>query len=381
MRKSFALLTATFAFFCLQSENVQASDWSPDALSRLRSWMRTAPRDALPNVPTERLDLAIASNNPNIIDQIASEEALRLGRMHLLGCSSAAAHAGWNVESADEHFDMLGLLQRSLRLNDIDGFFAQLQPRHPEYVALRNAYSAETNSVRRTQLARNMERWRWMPLNLEAQHLIVNIPQYQVSLWQNGERTGLWPVIVGKKKTPTPVFSAKVTGVTFNPWWEIPQSIVTESVGALVRRNPTEARRRGYVLTDGRYRQRPGPKNALGLMKLVMPNPYSVYLHDTPNRALFEQETRMFSHGCIRTGDALGFASILVAGNKSRAEIDTIIAKGDTVTVPLPTNMPIYVTYFTAATGDDGNITYFPDIYGRDANMGDAANPSRVCAA
>src|SRR3546814_1081190 len=115
----------------------------------------------------------------------------------------------------------------------------------------------------------------------------------------------LWQVIVGKTKTPTPVFAAQVTGVTFNPWWEIPESIVAESVGKLVRTRPAEAARRGYVVQDGRYRQRPGPQNALGRMKLMMPNPYSIYLHDTPAQSLFARDVRAFSHGCVREGGAL----------------------------------------------------------------------------
>src|SRR3546814_10465439 len=113
------------------------------------------------------------------------------------------------------------------------------------------------------------------------------------------QRLGRWQVIVGKTKTPKPVFAAQVTGVTFNPWWEIPESIVAESVGKLVRTRPAEAARRGYVVQDGRYRQRPGPQNAFGRMKLLLPNQYSTYLHDNPTQSLFERDVRAFSHGCV----------------------------------------------------------------------------------
>ncbi len=338
--------------------------------------MLAAPQDALPNMPTTNLDQAIATKNAVIINLTANQEALKLARMHLLGSSSPAKHAGWDINSDDAKLNLSAFLLRSLEENDVDGYFAFLRPRPAEYAALRNAYMTETEADHRTQLALNMERWRWMPLDLGRQYLLVNLPQYQVSYWQNGITQGVWPVIIGKAKSPTPVFSAAVTGVTFNPWWEIPKSIVAESVGALARTNPAEAQRRGYVWANGRYRQRPGPKNSLGLMKLAMPNPFSIYLHDTPNKALFEQEVRTFSHGCIRTRDALGFASTLVEGNKTRAEVDAIIAKGDTVTIPLPKAVPVYVVYFTASLGENGDIAYYPDVYSRDSRMGDNTNPA-----
>src|SRR3546814_17434935 len=95
----------------------------------------------------------------------------------------------------------------------------------------------------------------------------------------------LWQVIVGKTKTPTHVFAAKVTGVTFNPWWELPESIVAESVGKLVRTRPADAASRGYVVQAGRYRKRPGPQNTLGRMQLTVPTPYSITSNDTTGKA------------------------------------------------------------------------------------------------
>jgi L,D-transpeptidase YcbB len=376
MKKSLPFFATLVAFAFAHPAMAQNNDWSPSKLSRLRSWMIAAPQDALPNMPTVNLDQAIATKNAVVINLTANQEALKLAQMHLLGSSSAAKHAGWDVTTDDEKLDLSAFLLRSLEENDVDGYFAFLRPRPAEYAALRKAYVSEADPARRTQLARNMERWRWMPLDLGAQHLIVNIPQYQVSYWQNGAVRGTWPVIVGKTKSPTPVFSAAVTGVTFNPWWEIPKSIVAESVGALARRNPAEAKRRGYVWANGRYRQRPGPKNSLGLMKLAMPNPFSIYLHDTPSKALFAQEVRTFSHGCIRTQDALGFASTLVEDSKTQADVDAIITKGDTITIPLQKAIPVYVVYFTVSLDENGNIAYYPDVYSRDGKMGDNANHS-----
>src|SRR3546814_16763830 len=127
-----------------------------------------------------------------------------------------------------------------------------------------------------------------MPRALGARYLVVNAAAFEATLWQNNQRLGRWQVIVGKTKTPTPVFAAQVTGVTFNPWWEIPESIVAESVGKLVRTRPAEAARRGYVVQDGRYPQRPGPQKALGRMQPLRPNPKRIYLQHTPANTHFQ---------------------------------------------------------------------------------------------
>ena len=163
--------------------------------------------------------------------------------------------------------------------------------------------------------------------------------------------------------------------MTLNPWWDIPASIVRESVGGLVRRNPAVARARGYVWSGGHYRQKPGPGNALGLMKLAMPNPYRVYMHDTPNKDLFGKDVRAFSHGCIRTAQALEFAAALLEDTITRQDFDAIAASGDTVTIDLEQSIPIYITYFTAAGDGNGGVVFYPDVYQRDAGVSAASNP------
>jgi murein L,D-transpeptidase YcbB/YkuD len=175
-------------------------------------------------------------------------------------------------------------------------------------------------------------------------------------------------VIVGKRTTPTPQFDAMVSGVIVNPWWDVPQSIVRESVGRQLRTNPAQPRARGYVMAAGRIRQAPGPANALGQVKLVMPNPYSVYLHDTPGQTLFDEDVRAFSHGCIRVQDALGLAASLLRETEgwNRAHIDQAVSRGRPLQIDLRTPIPVYVGYFTAAAEESGDIVTFPDIYGRD---------------
>lgn len=347
-----------------QSPVASAPEWNATSLGQLRHWVDAAPEDALPRLDMHELDAATASGNPAAIDLAADALALRLGRMHLLG---TGARSGWKIADSDAGIALGQPLRQALTVGTLDQFLATLRPQHPDYAALRAAYALERDPVRHGTLAGNMERWRWMPHVLPQDYVLVNAASFEARLWRQGQQAGAWPVIVGKSRTPTPIFAATITGVTFNPWWEVPGSIVRESVGALIRRSPAAARQRGFVWSGGKVRQRPGPGNSLGLMKLVMPNPYGVYLHDTPSRDLFGRDVRALSHGCVRVGDAPGFATAVLGGARSRAEVDAIAASGKTSTVGLPRPLPVYVTYFTAGLRGDGTLGYFPDIYGRDA--------------
>lgn len=348
---------------------VSAPLWNPDAIGKLRAWVAAAPDDALPRPGSNALDSALAVGDPSLIDVAASALALKLARMHLLGSASAAERAGWRIVDSDRDFDVEAQLSVALAGGRIDDFLAGQRPQHPEYAALREALRSETDPVRRQKIARSMERWRWMPISLGQDYLLVNAAGFELTRWRGGQRVGSWRVIVGKTASPTPVFSATVTGVNFNPWWNVPSNIVRESVGGLIRRSPATARARGYVWGGGSVRQKPGPGNALGQMKLVMPNPFSVYLHDTPNRDLFNQDVRAFSHGCVRVGDALGLAESLLAGVKSRSQIDALVASRNSVTVGLIRPVPVYIAYFTAGIRSDGSLALYDDIYSRDRRV------------
>ena len=220
---------------------------------------------------------------------------------------------------------------------------------------------------------------RWLPRDPGSRYLLVNTAAFEVRYWSGGKLVDRRAVINGKVSSPTPIFAARVTGITFNPWWDIPPNIVREGIGKLARTNPAAARARGYVWSGGKFRQRPGPTNSLGLMKLVMPNPFNIYLHDTPSKNLFAKPVRAFSHGCVRVSDALGFASVLLG--EDRAAVDARVAGGATATVSLPGAMPVYIAYFTAGVGPDGQVVFYPDIYGRDAAMGDMKDNKPFCAA
>ncbi|MDE2404755.1 MAG: L,D-transpeptidase family protein [Sphingomonadales bacterium] len=384
-KRSFFVVLAGLSCCAVTTPDEAPPRWSPSAIASVRHWVSAAPEDALPVLSTAGLDLAIASRDPAKVDGAATALALQLARMQLLGSAGQAERRGWNIPDTDTRIDLPARLQAALTQataasgDGLDRFFSALRPQSPEYAALRGALAAEQDPARRRTIALNMERWRWMPVSLGEDYVLVNVAAFEVGLWRGGSRVARWPVIVGKPRTPSPVFAATVNGVTFNPWWEVPANIARESVAALVRNWPAIAKSRGYVQADGHYRQRPGPANALGQMKLAMPNPYNVYLHDTPDRKLFAGEVRAFSHGCIRVGNALDFAGALLQGKLSAEQVSAIAGSGRTVTIALPAPLPVYVAYFTAARGSDDTVRILPDIYGRDANRGKPATGS--CAA
>ncbi len=166
-----------------------------------------------------------------------------------------------------------------------------------------------------------------------------------------------------------------MSGVVFNPTWTVPQSIVKgEGLGARVLNNPTWARNNGYRATRGANGyvsvvQQPGPGNSLGMMKLDMPNPHAIFLHDTPSRHLFNTDNRALSHGCIRTERALELAmTIAILGQgATREEAVDISRSGKYTRVPVVKTMPVYITYFTMGRDIEGNLRSFSDIYSRDA--------------
>ncbi len=241
--------------------------------------------------------------------------------------------------------------------------------------------TAPLEAEARLKVAASLKRWQLLPAPAAGRWLLVNIPAFEISLYDGQLRSGTWRAIVGKPKTPTPRFAGSVTGVILNPWWEVPKSIVAESVGRIVARNPKKAAAQGYIRDGDRYRQRPGPHNQLGLMKLDFRNPYSVGIHDTPSRQLFEKDKRAFSHGCIRVDDPFAFAAALLGEPTSRDSLNTVRETNpDTQRLPLAEPLPVIVGYFTAEVGDDGALRLFDDVYRLDRGSDGAAPAEEDCS-
>lgn len=243
------------------------------------------------------------------------------------------------------------------------------------------------------QIIVNMERWRWLPQALGPRHVLVNQAAFELFLVANGKVADNRRVIVGKPFHQTPMFSDLIRYAEFNPTWTVTPAIAASEMLPKLRADPGYLGRNDYDLFAGwgpgaplvdpwsvdwqavspktfRYKivQRPGPKNALGVVKFMFPNSFNIYLHDTPSRQLFAETGRAFSHGCIRVDKPLDFANKLFApdGALTPAQIKTLASNTATKAVKLKTPVPVHLTYFTAWIGDDGAPSFFADIYGRD---------------
>jgi L,D-transpeptidase YcbB len=354
--------------------------WTAEQAERLAVWLENAPDEGLPAMTAEAAAIraAIATGDATALRVLATRTAMTLLNRHRNGTHTAQRRSfGITPEtfgSAEE------AVNSALRADSIDQLFITAIPTHPQYVMLREALATETDTARAARLRLNMDRWRWMPRTLGQRYLLVNVPSYEVTLWQDGQRIDRWRTVVGTTRTRTNIFSTTTTGVILNPWWEIPQSIVNESVGAMRRNSPATFAARGYVFQDGRYRQRPGRHNALGRMKLVMPNNHAIFLHDTQARDNFSLAARAFSHGCVRVNQALDFVSAMLrpSGGWDLPAVEAAVASGRTQQVDFAAPVPVYIGYWTVApfSAADGStpLRHYPDLYGYDRG---AAQPDR----
>lgn len=226
------------------------------------------------------------------------------------------------------------------------------------------------------QLLINLERIRWMPIEKASNFVLVNIPEYKLHVFDSGHQVFDMNVIVGTAANNTVIFSAKLSYVVFSPYWNLPSSIVRKEVLPAIRRNGNYLSRNHMEITGYSnglpiIRQLPGPFNALGLVKFLFPNNYNIYLHDTPNRNLFTETSRGFSHGCIRISDPKKFASYLLRTdsnwNDSTINEAMHLAKEKWVSLQKPVN--VYIVYFTAWVDADGQLNFRKDIYDHDKKM------------
>jgi murein L,D-transpeptidase YcbB/YkuD len=251
-------------------------------------------------------------------------------------------------------------------------------------------------AVRVRQLEFALERFRWLPASLKPPLVVVNIPEFQLRAYEDHHVLTM-KVIVGKAfDHQTPVFADQMEYTIFRPYWNVPESIVKDEIVPLLRKRPGYLAKhqmevvdhQGNVVTAdtvdastlrqlraGRLevRQRPGPQNSLGLVKLVFPNQYDVYLHGTPERELFAKARRDFSHGCIRVEDPAALAEWALSGSPWKTESIRAAMNGEqTLQVNLPRPIPVLIVYATAIVEDDGKVHFFDDVYGLDQALAGA---------
>lgn len=398
-------------------------------------------------------DIALGTVDPSLVDarwnarRVAPDLAVHLGR-----AVSANTVAGFLESVRPSHSEYAGLQKAvaALRANATNAAWqpvssGRLKPnqRHEEVIALRRrlaiegylpllleapaaaVYDAEVEAAvrtfqehhrlqptgtidertlaelniplhdRLTQLAANLERWRWQPDDFGARHLRVNLPRFYLEAREDGRSVLEVRTVVGKQGDETPLLSSQMTHVVFSPYWNIPESIVRDETLPALARDPAYLTRQnievvrvageGAQAVDPRsidwandaalkqlaFRQRPGPANSLGLVKFMFPNDYSVYFHDTPADALFHRVGRTFSHGCVRLEDPLAVARYVLRDQPQWTDeaITAAMHAGAEKHVKLETPIPVHITYFTAWVDQRGGVHFGKDIYGYDAKQ------------
>ena len=244
------------------------------------------------------------------------------------------------------------------------------------------------------QIEMNLERWRWIDHDLGQRYVVVDIPSFMATDFQHDKKIYEMPVIVGKLHHETPVFSEDIKYVVLNPYWTLTPHIARTETLHKLRKDRHYLKKNHISLFRGwhdsheldatrinwhkvspkemnkyRFRQNPGPWNALGVLKIVFPNAHSVYMHDTPNHQLFEREKRGFSHGCIRMDNPVKQASVVLGGEWTENRINDVIATGKRTVVRLDQPMKVHLVYQTVWGDENGNINFVRDIYKRDERL------------
>jgi len=229
-----------------------------------------------------------------------------------------------------------------------------------------------------------------LPKNRED-YVVVSLPEFKLHTYFNSEETSSYKVIIGKttKKTQTKIFNDTIEYLVFCPYWNIPKGIIIKEILPEIKKNKNFLNKndmevttqQGEIIPSTRInwsiytknfpyaiRQRPGKKNALGKVKFLFPNPYSIYIHDTPEKKLFSKEIRTYSHGCIRLETPLKLAFYLLRKDKhyTPKKINQIINAGKQTYIKLKNKVPIYITYYTAWVDSSGKLNFRDDIYDRD---------------
>jgi murein L,D-transpeptidase YcbB/YkuD len=243
------------------------------------------------------------------------------------------------------------------------------------------------------QIRINMERWRWMPRTLGPRYLMVNMTGFELYLIDDNTSVLTMPVIIGKAYRATPSFSGRIGYIEYNPYWTVPSNMTIEDYVPQLIRDASILKKKSMKLYRGWganaeevdpetvnwsklnvthfpywLRQDPGPGNALGRIKFLFSNPYEIYLHGTPDKYLFDRVVRTFSSGCIRVKDPVRLAAYLLDDGSLQTEEEILanIHLGSNQGVTLPEAVPIYLVYWTAWVGREGEMNFRRDIYGRD---------------
>jgi len=238
----------------------------------------------------------------------------------------------------------------------------------------------------------NLERWKWVPPDPGSNFIAVNIPEFILHVFENGKEAWNMKVIVGKRVNQTVIFSGDLKYIVFAPYWNVPRSILIKEILPAAKKNSSYLAAHKMEIVSGTkvipassinwktvsasnfpytVRQVPGQDNSLGLVKFLFPNNFSIYLHDTPSKWLFENEDRDFSHGCIRLSEPQHLAEYLLRDNpewNTEKITEAMHAKAEKY-ITLKEPIPVYITYFTSWVDSKGRLNFRDDIYGHDTKL------------
>ncbi len=285
-------------------------------------------------------------------------------------------------------------LQKGL---SVDSILQPYVPQTPQFNALIDAYENTADPTLKHKIKINIERTKLLKNEGWDTYVEVNVPEYKFRFFENGQKALEFPVIVGKPTWPTPIFSSTLRYITVHPTWNVPDSIARkEIIPAIIRDknylkrhnmvvkrdyaldsptvNPRKINWREYLKPEWENKELPykiielsSSRNALGRVKFLFPNKYSVYMHDTNNKKLFNRDIRAFSHGCIRLSEPLRFLGHLSSYYTTQPfeEVGEILKAKKTTYVGLDEKIPVHIVYLTSYV-DDGLVNFFHDIYGYD---------------
>lgn len=250
----------------------------------------------------------------------------------------------------------------------------------------------KTVDFRIKQMLVNLERLRWIPVEIENDYLIVNIPEFKLHIFENKKLLWETNVVVGKEAKQTSIFKGNISRIILNPYWNIPNSIINNEILPKLKRNPNYLSRNNMEVVSyqgkainsssinwNKYsknvpfiiRQKPSNDNALGKMKFLFPNNFSIYLHDTPSKELFNRNKRDFSHGCIRVENPKKLALYLLKNDRNwnPEKVDKVLKTTTETGIAIKPSMPVYIAYFTAWVDSNDNLNFRNDVYNLDKEL------------
>ncbi|MGB3384531.1 MAG: L,D-transpeptidase family protein [Marinomonas sp.] len=321
------------------------------------------------------------------------------------GSALSIGDEGPRVSQLRARLVQLGDIRFSTRKVDEDRFDKKLKEalqsfQHRHHLSADGAAGANTIQMlnvplkkRAEEIAFNLERWRWLPNKLEANHIWVDLTNYSVDTYLNGNRTTM-KTVIGKPDRMTPVFKGTMTYMVANPSWRIPHRIARENLLPKLQADPNYLGKHGFRVFSSwsigakeldptrinwkniapedlsfRFEQIPDEDNALGSFKFMFPNKNEIYLHDTPAKYLFRRTDRAFSSGCIRLEHAAAFAKNITNNSPQASVLASVMKSKKSKVITLPTYIPVYIVYFTVVPNANGMPEFRNDIYHRDELM------------